>query len=56
MILMLDVNYFCDKYLGEYGGLVFISYGDKYGLVLGCDLFFMIDKYDYFQKEIVVCF
>lgn len=54
MTPMLDVNYFRDKYLGEHGGLASTSYGDKYGSVPGRDLFFMIDKYDYSQKETVV--
>ena len=49
-----DPKYFRDKYLGEHGGLASTSYGDKYGNVPNAGYWFMIDNYNYFQKETVV--
>ena len=49
-----DPKYFRDKYLGEHGGLASTSYGDKYGNVPNANYWFMIDNYNYTQKETVV--
>ena len=49
-----DPKYFRDKYLGEHGGLASTEYGDKYGNVPNAGYWFMIDNYEYFQKETIV--
>lgn len=49
-----DPKYFRDKYAGEHGGLAETKYGDKYGSVPNRKYWFLLDNYEYTQKETVV--